>query len=284
MNPVTALCFVLSGISLLCFWQRGRIASISAVAGRIAATLMIGCAVIKLCTYLFGWQFHFDQFLFRHQIEHDGGFINQIAPNTAFNFLVSGIVLWLLNSISHRFSSAAQNLSLLLLFASLVPLVGYAYNVNHLYSIGPYIPMAFHTATLFCLLACGTLLAQAESGAVAIFVSNTPGGAVARRLLPFSFMVPFALGAITILGQSKSVYPIEISISIIVVGSFAIFSTLIWWNAVQLNRADHQRRIAEENLQKANDELEWRVKERTATLRDVNLALQVQIAEQQRAE
>ena len=68
------------------------------------------------------------------------------------------------------------------------------------------------------------------------------------------------------------------------VGSSAIFTGLIWWNAILLNQADYQRRVAEEQLQKANDNLELRVQERTAMLNNANTALRTQIVEVQRAE
>ena len=155
---------------------------------------------------------------------------------------------------------------------------------SYLYSIGTYIPMALHTATLFFLLALGLLLAQTEAGVVALFTSNTPGGAVARRLLPFAFGVPILLGAFTIWVDKTGMYPGEFGVTIVVVGSSAIFTGLIWWNAILLNEADYQRRVAEEQLQKAYDSLEVRVQERTAMLNNVNVALRAQIVEVQRAE
>jgi len=137
--------------------------------------------------------------------------------------------------------------------------------------------MALHTATLFYLLALGSLLAQTDSGVVALFTSKTPGGAVARRLLPFAFVVPILLGALTIWVDKGRFYPEEFGITIVVVGSIAIFTGLIWRNAIWLNRADYHRREAEEKLLKANDDLERRVQERT-------MMLNTQVIELQKAE
>jgi signal transduction histidine kinase/ActR/RegA family two-component response regulator len=175
-------------------------------------------------------------------------------------------------------------LSLALAFISLVPLVGYIYRASYLYRIGSYIPMALHTAALFLLFALGVLFAQTDSGVVALFTSKTPGGAVARRLLPFAFGVPIFLGALTIWVDNTKIYPGEFGITIVVVGSSAIFTGLIWWNAKLLNHADYQRREAEEQLQKAHDNLELRVQERTAMLNDANTTLRTQIIELQKAE
>ncbi len=249
------------------------------------ATILVAIGVFKIGEYITGWHLSFDQILFRTQLQNDRtGFANQIAPNTACNFILGGLACGLSIYPVRRFSRWSQGWSLVLVFASLVPLVGYIYRASYLYSIGSYIPMALHTATLFFLLALGTLLAQTDSGVVALFTSKTPGGAVARRLLPFAFGVPTLLGALTLWVDKTKIYPGEFGVTIVVVGSSAIFTGLIWWNAIMLNHADYQRREAEEQLQKAHDDLELRVRERTAMLNDVNTALRIQIVELQIAE
>jgi signal transduction histidine kinase/ActR/RegA family two-component response regulator len=285
MNPVTALGFIFAGASLMCYWLAETKPARTGACGRAMACVLVVIGTLKLGDYIFGWHLAFDQMLFRTQLRNDGtGFTNQIAPNTAFNFILSGLALWSLNSPVRRFSRWSQDLSLVLAFASLLPLVGYIYRASYLYSIGAYIPMALHTATLFFLLALGLLLAQTDSGVVALFISKTPGGEIARRLLPFAFAVPILLGALTLWMDKKEIYAGEFGITFIVVGSSAIFTGLIWWNAILLNRADYHRREAEEQLQKAHDHLELRVQERTAMLNNANTTLQTQIVELQKAE
>lgn len=283
MNPVTAVGFMIGGASLLCFWQIEKVPLPATIAGRALAGILVIFGALKLCEFGFGWHLSFDQIFFRSQHFQGIDSTNQIAPNTAFDFFLSGLALWLLNARGQRFSRYAQNISLVLLFVSLVPVVGYIYHANSLYSVGSF-PMALNTAVLFCALAAGILFAQMESGIIAIFTGETLGGAIARRLLPFAFGVPFVLGAVAILGRVNKLYPAELGVSIVVVGSFAAFTGLIWWNAVSLNRADEKRREAEQNLQKGHDELEARIAERTTNLRQTNEALQAQILLQQKAE
>ena len=285
MNPFTALGFILAGASLMCYWLAETKPAHQWKYGRVMASALVVIGGLKIGEYVAGWHLTFDQMLFRTQLQNDGtGFTNQIAPNTAYNFILAGLALWSLNSPARRFSRWSQGLSLVLVFASLIPLVGYIYRANYLYSIGTHIPMALHTAMLFFLLGLGMLLAQTDSGVVALFTSKTPGGTVARRLLPFAFVVPILLGALTIWVDKSQIYPGEFGITIVVVGSIAIFTGLIWWNAKLLNNADYQRREAEEQLQKAHDDLELRVEERTAMLNDANATLRTQIVELQKAE
>ena len=283
MNPVTALSFIFAGGALVSFWARETLSAASR-GGRALAGILMVVGVLKLCDYVMGWHLRFDQWLFARQIQQETGFANQIAPNTAFNILLGGLALWLLNSSRPRSSRWAPIASLMLLLVSLVPLVGYAYRASFLYSVGSWIPMALHTAALSCLLAIGLLLAQTESPVVAVFLNPTPGGAVTRRLLPFAFGVPFVLGALAIWGGGRNSYPAERGICMIVVGSFAAFSALVWWIAVSLDRADAGRREAEKRLQKACNELEVRVAERTASLHQANQELQLQMNRQHTAQ
>jgi PAS domain S-box-containing protein len=283
MNPVTALGFILAGVSLLFYWHSRQHQKQSSL-GRIFGGVLIAIGVLKIGEYLFGWHLEFDQVLFKMQVQHDPRDIhNQIAPNTAFDFVLGGLALWFLNKAPRRFSVSAQNLGLTLGIVSLVPLTGYLYQATYLYSVGSF-PMALSTALFFFMLAIGVLLAQSESGVVALFLSQTPGGAVARRLLPIAFAVPISLGALQMWGERSSLYPGDFGVTIIVVGSVATFGSLTWRTAVLLNRSDAKRRIAEENLQKAHDELDARVKARTLELRQTNDALHAQIAELLRAE
>ncbi len=150
------------------------------------------------------------------------------------------LALWFLNASRGVFSKQAQNLGLTLALVSLVPLIGYLYQASYLYSVGSYIPMALHTALLFFLLAVGVLLAQFEGGVVSLFISATPGGAIARGLLPFAFAVPVGLGALQIWGEKSGYYRNEFGVTLLGVGSVAIVASLTWRMAILLNRSDEK--------------------------------------------
>lgn len=284
MNPVTSLAFIAAGVSLFCFWIPERSRLLLAPARILPALLML-LGLLKLSAYFFDFHFPFDRLLFPDQIKAESGtFPNQVAPNTAFSFLIAGWALWLLNSRSRKFSRLAQNLSLALLFVSLIPFVGYIYRANYLYGVGPFIPMALHSAVFFLLLGQGLVLTQSSSGIVALFTSQTPGGAVARRLLPFAFLVPLVLGGLAIWGIKLGTYSPQFAVTIVVAGSAAILIALIWRNAWLLNSSDHQRSEAEDRLKKAHAELEHRVEERTGALIELNHILARQVLELQNAQ
>src|ERR1043166_4839951 len=243
MNPLTAVCFIAAGISLTCFWSAETQPSrFKSRLGQLLSGALSLVGTLKLLDYFFGWNSGLDQILFREQLAADHtGIPNRMAPNTAFNFLLSGITLALLNS-GRRRSRLAQNLNLVVAFHSLLALLGYVYSANYLYGVGSYIPMAVHTAALFLLLSLGLLSTQTDYGAVGLFVSRTPGGAIARRLLPFAIGVPAVLGALRLWGEKLRIYNSDFGVTIMVLVCIAAFAGLICWNAVLLNRTDDRRR------------------------------------------
>src|ERR1041385_5066680 len=154
MNPASTLGFIAAGISLPCCRLTGPQSPIQFRVGRSLALIPVLIGAVKLAEYFCGLPLHFDQVLFPEQMQNDPVLLrNQIAPNTAFNFVLGGVALWLLNASVPRFRRLIQSLSLALAFISLVPLMGYIYGTSYLYRVGSYIPMALHTAALFYLLA-----------------------------------------------------------------------------------------------------------------------------------
>src|SRR5712671_2231629 len=123
MNPLTAVCFIAAGVSLACFWSSDRRPSpLKLRIGQALAALLATVGVLKLLDYLFGWNFRVDELLFREGLEmNHGGIPNRMAPNTAFNFMLSGFALFLLNSPG-CLRRVAQNLSLVVAFHSLLAL------------------------------------------------------------------------------------------------------------------------------------------------------------------
>lgn len=286
MNPLSAACFIAAGLSLVTFREFESTATPLRRSVGLALALMVAAvAAFRLLEYAFNWRFGLDQLLFGQKIQSDYfGLPNRMAPNTGFNFLLSSWALILLHSKRRAKGSLVQNLSLIVLFHSLLAVLGYVYSANYLYGAGSYIPMALHTAVLFVLFAAALLFTQCEYGVMALFTSKTTGGVVARRLLPLAFIIPASLGALRLWGEKHGAYNVEFGVTLMVLLCIAAFVTLIWWNAAILNRMDVRRLKAEAALQRAYDNLEIRVKERTAELTASNENLKHEIAERLKAQ
>jgi len=285
MNPLTAICFILAGTCLIISQSGQHAGPFKPRLGQGLAWILVIIGLSKVINYMSGWELPLDQTLFKGKLTLDAtGFRNQMAPNTAFSFLLCGLALVLLNLPSQRRSSLAQSLTLVVIAHSLLVLLGYLYSAAYLYGIGPNIPMALHTACAFLLVSLGLLFIQTGHGAVALFVSDTHGGTIARRLLPFALAIPAALGLLRLWGERLHLHTSEMGTTLMVLACISAFTGLIWWNALLLNRIDLRRREVERQLQEAHDQLEIRVQERTADLLKANQALRTEIAERQKAQ
>lgn len=286
MNPMTAAGFVLAGVGVIAYW---RVHSDHTIAGSwLARGLGLAIAVIgaiKLVDCIFGWNSGVDQLLYGSKLLEDhSGMPNRMAPNTALNFFLSGAAIFALNFRGKRAARFVETLGLTVFFNSMLAVLGYVYGANYLYGVGSFIPMALHTAMLFLLLSVVLMLAKPERAPVSLFTMENQGGVIARRLLPVALLVPAALGVVRIWGEGHGYYSKEFGTTLMVVFTIAIFTALIWWNAVLLSNAEMRRQKAEASLKRSHDELELRVAARTKELTEANAALRTEIAERQKAQ
>ena len=151
MNPGTAFLFIVAGVSLV-LQQTERSGASARRAGQVLAVFLFLAALATLPGSVLTWENSWDRLLFHDQLGD-----NRVAPNTAFNFILIGLSLFLLNLHSRTARRAAQSVALAGAFVSLLAILGYAYGELSLSGIGPYIRMALHTALLGGLLCVGVL-------------------------------------------------------------------------------------------------------------------------------
>jgi hypothetical protein len=157
MNPATAVVFALGGLSLLLLrdaqGNRGRYRM-----GQLCAFVVALTGLLKLVEVLFGWSIGVDQLLFGEKLALGNQLPNRMGPVTALNFLLIGSALLLLDVRTHRGLWAAQYFSLAAIFASSVPILGYAYGIEYFYGTGSYLAIALHTAFTSVLLSVGSFV------------------------------------------------------------------------------------------------------------------------------
>jgi light-regulated signal transduction histidine kinase (bacteriophytochrome) len=79
---------------------------------------------------------------------------------------------------------------------------------------------------------------------------------MARRLLPVALALPLALGWLQLEGERAGVYPAAFGTGWFAVSNVVILVAAILWYAVSLSRFDAERRRAEQDLKRSNEELE----------------------------
>jgi two-component system, sensor histidine kinase and response regulator len=188
MNPLTAICFIVAGVSL---WleRDERASSTRRWLAHGGAMLLLTIGVAKVFDYALGWNLGLDRILFSDSLGD-----NQMAPNTAVCFALAALSLLLIDRFAAGGIWVAQIPMLLLIMLSLFSLIGYSYGAAGMYRLSSYIPMALNTAFLFHTLALGLLLSRPNRGLAAVLFHPGLGGVMARRLLPVVIILPAGLG------------------------------------------------------------------------------------------
>lgn len=255
MNPLTALNLILSGVAILL--ARG---------GRWRGTLAVGSfiflvALAKAADIAWGG-LPVDQLLFAKQLDEGISLPNAMAPNTAVAFFLVALALILAASQRRSFSLISQGLGASVLAISLFALIGYAFGINPLNTVGPFIPMALHTGFGLVMVSLGLLSLTPHRGLMLVLRDAGPAGSMARIVLPLAILVPVAVGAMRLWGQSHGYYGTEVGVALQVVANVLVTSTLLISSVFALQRSDSMRRRREQDLTRS--EARYRLAEQVA--------------------
>lgn len=240
MKANAAFGFVLAGASLWCGVRRAPRPWHFVIASS-AAVLVALLGAATLAQYLFRWNLGIDELLVV-----DEGLVYQpapgrLAPVTAANFLLLGIALGVVRSQHAVARGLAEGLTLLVLFVSMFALVGYAYGVSSMYRLPPYSSMALLTAATFAVLCVGILYARRDFSIMAPLRSSSPGGVMARMLLPAILIIPL-LAWLRLQGEQAGYYGREMGLAFSTSKVILFLMVIVWWCARSLNRVDTERR------------------------------------------
>ncbi|MBI2271481.1 MAG: PAS domain S-box protein [Bacteroidetes bacterium] len=264
MNPTTALCFIASGISTLLIVTNKSMHNTNMYVLLFAAVPFI-IGILKVFTLVWGVDLRIDSLLFAEKIKNDviGNLSNRMAPNTAFNFMICGTALLLINYETKEKHMPAQYLALIVALVGLLSVLGYLYRVQAFYGVLTYIPMAIHTAIGFLFISLAILFTNPDRGIMKVITGSYAGSSTLRFLIPAAIIIPIILGYFRLIGEWEGLFGMEFGVAILVLSIIIVFMCLIWYNGVSLNKRDILRKLAENNLLKLNMELEARVIERT---------------------
>jgi PAS domain S-box-containing protein len=272
LAPIKAnagLAFIFAGVSLYLRTRvQGRKLSITNYQlpiAKICAAIVALIGLLTLVQYLFDWNLGIDRLLFSDSpISPETPYLGRMAENTATNFFLLGVALWLLPSQEARGTSrrennsilVAQSLSLTATAIALLALIGYIYQVKVFYtSVIISTPMALHAALTFFILCTGILFVHPHRALMAVVTSELNGGAIARRLIPGAIAIPLVLGWLILQGYRLGLYNPAFAVALLVLLLILIYISLIWRNAVFLNGIDRDRQLTENALRQSEARL-----------------------------
>ncbi|HET9846585.1 MAG TPA: PAS domain S-box protein, partial [Nitrospira sp.] len=242
MMPNAAIAFVLLGISLLAASVRRHRQSVRFAAGGAAAVT----AIIGLATgleYILMVDLGLDQWMFYERLEPVGPWIpGRMGINTAVCFLMVGLALALKILSPGRLERVSDGCSLGTILLAFLAFLGYLYHERDLYGVGPYTPMALHTALTLMLVGAGVLALDPAKGLIAVLNSNQAGGYMLRRVLPGVLVILPAIGWVRLYGERQGWYGSDMGVAIFATTATVTLAALLWGTARRMNEADHARR------------------------------------------
>lgn len=273
MKANTASLFILA-CTALWLLHTAKVESSAYRWARALSLVLTGFAAVTLAQDIFGRDFGIDQFVFRDiYTRAHAGSPGRMSPVTSLCFLVVGIALLGLKSSHKRIAAAAHWISFLVLFLSVLGILGYLYGVSSLYQVKPFSSMALHTAIAFFVLTLSIKAADPFHGIVNIAASHTAGGIVCRRLLPTIVPLLVGLGWLCLKGQDAGLYDTRFGLALMVSISLTVCVIAIVSTAYALRKIDLTReRVAGEVID-LNANLEGLLGERVEQVAQLTAAL-----------
>jgi PAS domain S-box-containing protein len=215
---------------------------------------VIASGLLNQAQYLTGVDLGLDRMLIANHVIV-GGMSHplRMSPGTGVSFVVLGTAL--LGLAYHRLRRLTPPLALLAAGLSWMVLIA------TLYDVGPRTglmvkPMSIPSAVLFQLLAAGVLCARPGREPLAILGRSSPGGVLARRVLPAALVLLPILGWLRLAGERLGLYDRDMGTALLVVVAATMVSGVVWLTAARLDRMDGARIAAEQALGVEREQLQ----------------------------
>jgi signal transduction histidine kinase len=241
MIPLTALCFILSGVSLVLAVRQQRTAATESVQQTLAA-LVATIATLTFYEYITRSGPRFDLLLFGDRlVGTPWGSPGRIALNSAASLLLYSVALLFIPHDRRKRDLRAQMFATPALLIALIAILGYVFGVRGLYTLSQSSGMALPTAIAHLILGVGILFAVRDRGVPSLLMDEGAAGVLTRRLLPGALLAPIVLGIIKMAGEAAGVYESEFGVSMFAVASILTFVGLVLWSARVLRSTDKER-------------------------------------------
>jgi CheY-like chemotaxis protein len=255
-QPLSAVCFALSGISLALSTER-------CILCRAFRRLCV--AVVLLVVIATVWQnfldvdWGLDQLLFSDAVVHEqpGQYLRPGRPS-AGTLVALGLLCFCLLLIEAR-GTAARALYVWLatavaLMAASV-LLAYAYDLKAVYTMGFYAHVGLNSGLELALLSYGVLLRRPDVGWIRLLVGDNGGAVSARRLLLWTGTLLVILAGIVRLGASPAMYGAGFEVTLLTVGGFGMLLAAVLAHARRLNALETIRHNVTSDLREAETQL-----------------------------
>lgn len=278
MTANTALCLLATGIVLLLKSARTTKPSRTNIS-ILLAVFVVSISSLTLMEYITHRNFGIDEILFIDDTRTAADNPGRMAPVTAISLVLCNLALLL-----RRDSRLSRYFAVVVLCLGTLATTGYLFDVSSLYQVIGYTSVAVHTAVSLMLISIGILASRPEHGMVALILSDTSGGEMARRLLWIMPLLLLLLDWLVLIGEIEKFYDNRFGMAASSVGDMALSCIVILIIAQRLRISDQQRQEALNQLAALNSSLELKVTTRTQELIIANEKLAGEVSERKEAE
>jgi PAS domain S-box-containing protein len=243
MKLNTGLCVIVLGAALLL--RRDGAYGTAGIGGLLA--LLVGAAT--LAEYISGRKLGLDEIIFTDPDRVQAG---RMGLNTAICVGLIGTSLVLLSRRGRRMTLLAHGFVYGAVVITFLALMGYANGIEALYEANSQTAMALSTAILLLALCLGVLISSSAYGLPATVLAATPGGRIARRLLPIAG-VPIVLNAVR--GRAEHAGWVSSGVGIWIVATFVVVVLVVGvvYVARAVDRADASRELLATVVESSNE-------------------------------
>jgi PAS domain S-box-containing protein len=252
MRPNTALALVALGVAVATLGRRRLALPLAAPAAALGGATLV--------EYLVDRSLGIDTLLPGIDL---GNTPPRMASATALSLLLLGVAV--AAGATER-AKLMRGLAIACLGVSQVAILGYAYGVSSLYTVGGYTSMALPTALCVAVLSVAMLFHDPSAGLVGLLRDQGSAGRLLRPIVPFLLLGPSLLGWLRLWAQDRGWFDTRFGVAVLVVGMTVLGGALSWRAAVQLRGLDKQRDAGARALDETNHALEATVTERTREL------------------
>ena len=185
----------------------------------------------------------------------DGSLVEANGARISLSLVLIGASLLALNYKTARGFRPGELACAATAIIAILSLVAYAHYLIGFYTTATYIPASLLTSVCFFLLATGILLARADRGTLAIIVSETAAGMLARRLIPLAILLPILIGAIRQGVERAGLYDPIFGAAHSATTFMVLFFAAIWWTTRMVFHIDSDRIFAERERQKQEQQV-----------------------------
>ncbi len=248
----TALCFLLSGIVLWLLNKNQLSFFLKSIIFFFSFFIFLA-GILTLFEYLFGTNFSIDELFMKDDplligTSHAG----RMSPITTFDFLLVGIVLFLLLFKPKNYK-LIQALSLILLTTALFSFSGYLYHIHEFLTVLYNTKMAFHTSVGFFILSISLLTAQGNIGVISFFTNETIGGTIARRLIPILIILELFFGLLHLEGMKAGLFGDHFGVALFSLVNIIILIVIVLWSVNRIMIKEHKRNATEKLLNESQE-------------------------------